>query len=100
MVSEDLAADPFSERTSRLRTERLHVLGGAFQFESDSPRLLRIARHAYADLPRHRLSAPTPDFRVRLVLRSGRDRSRASEPAPVQMLSGAGLLYGARGSSE
>jgi energy-coupling factor transporter ATP-binding protein EcfA2 len=94
-AQDDLIADPFLERASGLGSERLHVIGGLFRFESDSSRLLKIVRHAYAGLPRHRLESVTPRFRLRLVVRPA-ERSRVTAPPPpIQMMSGAGLLYAA-----
>jgi hypothetical protein len=92
---DDLIADPFRERVSGVRSERLPVLGGVFRFESDSSQLLQLVRHAYAGLPRHRLTSDTPRFRVRLVVRPERRSQRLVEPPSLQMMSGAGLLYAA-----
>jgi len=91
--------DPFGERRSVARCERLRVLGGAFDFETDSARLLRIVRAAYAQLPVHRIAASTPRFRVRLVLTPGanarRPRASPGEPPAVRALAADGLLCGA-----
>jgi hypothetical protein len=90
--------DPFGERRRVARRERLRLLGGAFDFETDSVRLLRIVRAAYAQLPVHRITAATPRFRVRLVLTPGspaRRPSRLHEPPPVRALAADGLLCGA-----
>jgi hypothetical protein len=96
---DDLIADPFAEHASGVRTRRLHVLGGRFQFESDNARLLQIAHSAYGDLPRHKLAATTPEFQVRLLLRAGGRAQASGEPSSVQMMSGAGLLFGTSGAS-
>jgi len=92
----DSYADPFDERTPRLR-EHLQLLGARFQFESNSRQLLHLVDSAYASLPRHRLSDVVPRLRVRLQLMSdGPWRSRRRvEPPPVAMISGAGFLGGA-----
>lgn len=90
----DLVADPFRERSSKVLHEEVQLLGGRFRFETESRELLRLVQSAYAGLPRLRLPATAPRFRIRLVLRSGeRPRTRA-EPPPMTMLSGAGLLCG------
>jgi hypothetical protein len=92
----DSYADPFDERTPRLR-EHLQLLGARFQFESNSRQLLHLVDSAYASLPRHRLSDVVPRLRVRLQLMSDspwRSRRRV-EPPPVAMISGAGFLGGA-----
>ena len=95
--------DPFGERRRATRRERLRLLGGAFDFETDSARLLRIVRAAYARLPAHRLDPVAPRFRVRLVLaaaRSTRPPVRAAdEPPAVRPLAAGGLLCGAMESA-
>lgn len=107
--SPDIAADPFQERHDGLPREKCHVLGGAFEFVTESPELRRIVRWAYHGLPRHRLSASPARMRVRLVLSeeaggergrvNGRGRGGRGEPAPFAMLSAPGLLCGAGPSS-
>ena len=100
----DIATDPFKEsRRGLLRIHR-RILGGAFEFATESPELLRLVRWAYDRLPRHRL-APSPALMaVRLVLGEGkrgerRQRSararRLAEPDAFAMLSAPGLLCGA-----
>ncbi len=97
----DLFADPFEERSQIVVHEPLQLLGGRFQFESNSPQLLRLVDSAYLGLPRHRLSTVAPRLRVRLLLSPGaqpRPRRR-SEPPPLSMLSATGYLGGATESS-
>ncbi len=99
----DLYADPFGERSATMVREPLQLLGGRFQFESNSRQLLRLVDSAYAGLPRHRLSAVAPHLRIRLILRSGAralSRKKSAEPPPIAMFSGAGLLGGATESSD
>lgn len=91
--------DPFGERRRGALRVRLQLLGGRFEFETDSARLLRLVHQAYARLPPHRLAASVPPFRVRLTLtpslaawRVGRLRA---EPPPVRALSAEGILCGA-----
>ena len=89
--------DPFGEHRRAAFRARLQLLGGRFDFETDSARLLRIVQIAYAGLPPHKLSAPVPCLRVKLVL-SAPERAAhrpRSEPPPVRPLSGAGMLCGA-----
>jgi hypothetical protein len=97
----DLLADPFGERSHTIARRRLHLLGGRIVFESANPELLRLVDAAYADLPRHRLSARTPELRVGLVLTSSSSRRghRRAEPPPLQMLSAIGFAGGATPSS-
>ena len=104
----DLESDPFGEQSPTVFRKPLQLLGGRFRFDSNSPRLLRLVDSAYEGLPRHRLSFRTPDFRIKLLLTPPRgagisradqySRSR-SEPPPIAMLHGAGLLGGATAAS-
>ena len=93
----DLFSDPFGEQSSLMSPGPLQLLGGRFQFESNSRELLQLVDSAYAGLPRHRLSAVVPRMRVRLLLSSppGRSSRRLSEPPSLAMLSGPGFLAGA-----
>jgi hypothetical protein len=83
------------------------LLGGRFKFESNSRELLRLVDAAYQGLPPHRLSASTPDFRIKLLLSPaqtsrplrGRRRPNRLEPPPLAMLHGAGLFGGATETS-
>jgi hypothetical protein len=92
--------DPFRERDHPALLERMQLMGGQFRFETDSPRLLRIVRLAYARLPPHTFSSAAPHCLVRLGLTS-RERARRpavrinSEPPRVRPLSGGGILCGA-----
>jgi hypothetical protein len=97
----DQHADPFGERSPAMMRKHLQLLGGRFRFESNSAELFRLVDAAYANLPRHRLSATIPHLRVRLSLMSGgrAGRRRRSEPPALGMLSGAGFLGGATDSS-
>ena len=95
----ELSSDPFEERSAVGMHRDIHVLGARVRFESNSEDLLRLVDSAYAGLPRHKLAPVQPQLRVRLVLTSP-DRKRVSvEPAPLQMMSGGGLLAGAVPSS-
>lgn len=98
----DLYADPFRERSSKSMRLQLQLLGARIQFESNSPRLLRLVRQAYAGLPRHRLSTTPPKLTVKLMLRpSGQPRPRTrAEPAALDMFSGAGWLAAATQASD
>jgi hypothetical protein len=88
--------DPFGENRPATWCERLHLLGGQFDFETDSRALLQIVRAAYARLPAHRFGAAAPRFRVRLLLSGKRTPARRTgEPPPVRPLAGAGILCGA-----
>jgi hypothetical protein len=91
--------DPFGERRNGALRARLQLLGGRFEFETDSARLLRLVHVAYARLPPHRLGAVAPRFHVRLVLTppqpARRARRAGSEPPPVRALAAEGILCGA-----
>jgi hypothetical protein len=79
----------------------MHVMGARVRFESNSEELLQLVDTAYAGLPRHRLGRVAPHLRVRLVLTSAERKRKGvrTEPAPLQMMSGAGLIGAATGSS-
>jgi hypothetical protein len=93
--------DPFGEHRDAVWCEQRQLLGGRFDFETDSPALLRIVRAAYARLPAHRFAGVVPRFRVRLILtptpRSRAAARAAGEPPPVIPLAGGGILCGAMG---
>jgi hypothetical protein len=101
----DIASDPFLERRGGLLRAHHQVLGGAFEFASESAELMGLVRWAYHGLPRHRLAAALPRMSVRLALgggaragtglRRGRACTRADEPDSLAMLSARGLLCGA-----
>jgi hypothetical protein len=97
----DLFDDPFGERTRMITRQHIQVLGGRFQFESNSPQLLRLVDSAYLGLPRHRLAAVAPRLKVRLLLgpREQPRRRTRSEPPPLSMLSAPGCVGGATESS-
>lgn len=95
----ELHSDPFSERsTARVRRD-LHLLGAQFLFESNSPKLMGLVDAAYSGMPRHRLALGTPRLRVRLELTAEERRGPRTQPTPLRMLSGPGLLCGATQSS-
>ena len=85
-------ADPFGERPTRLERRRAYLLGASFEFESSSPALLRLVDEAFAGLPRHRLPARSPPFRIRLQLANGGRRAAKTEPPAPRYQGGAGLL--------
>jgi energy-coupling factor transporter ATP-binding protein EcfA2 len=88
-------ADPFGESRSLLMRRRLPVLGGRFEFESNSRALMRLVDSAYAGLPAHRISPLPPTLRVRLLSESASPWRRRTEPPPLSMHSGPGMLGGA-----
>jgi hypothetical protein len=92
--------DPFCERSKAILRKDFQLLGARFRFESNSAPLLHLVDTAYAGLPRHRLSVVLPHLRIKLSLLPGEPSPpRRSEPPPLEMLSGAGFLGGAPGSS-
>src|SRR2546423_13541648 len=90
----DLQSDPFAERAAPLRA-KMQLLGCTVEFESNSRELLRLVRIAYAGLPRQSPTAGAPQLKISLWLTAGKEAHRRSEPAPLQMGSGAGFLGGA-----
>lgn len=103
----DIESDPFGERTLPAVHRRMNLLGGQFDFESNSPELLRHVDAAYAGLPDHRFSRRPPRFRIRLRLapkaavpESRRHPRRAgSQPPAISMIQGGGILGSATDSS-
>jgi hypothetical protein len=103
----DPESDPFGERVAPSTRKGLQLMGGRFDFESNSPGLLRLVDAAYAGLPRHRFSAASPHFRVRLTLspkgagkQAGNRAARSARQAPsVSMIQGGGLLGSATAAS-
>lgn len=97
----DVSADPFQERRDGLLRAKCHVLGGVFEFVTESAELLKLVHWAYDGLPRHRLSASPARMTVRLALgdREGSGRKSRDEPDAFDMLSAPGLLCGASPSS-
>lgn len=94
----DLESDPFGEHHPKGSRRRYQLLGGRFDFHSNSEPLLRIVDAAYAGLPQHRLSAAVPEFAVSLQRLAGRGATAAAA-APLNMLSGAGFVGGATAAS-
>lgn len=89
------AADPFAERTGRAASTDWPILGGRFRFVSGSAALLHRVEVAFDGLPPHRLSLSPPEFRVELRLLPRRGSLvGATEPPPLQLQSGAGVLVG------
>jgi hypothetical protein len=83
---------------------RRQLLGGRFEFETDSARLLHLVELAYARLPSHRFSGSVPRLRVRMVLVPSQRVRRAvgsggAEPPPLRPLAAGGLLCGAMGAA-
>jgi hypothetical protein len=70
------------------------LLGGRFDFDSNSTQLLQLLKVAYEGLPRHRLSARPAPFHVGLRLVDRAAAPAVREPPIVRMHSGAGLLCG------
>lgn len=103
-VDPGIQSDPFGERAPVLARGPVNLMGGRFQFESNSKELLALVDAAYAGLPGH-LFSPTPGtFRVKLMLtpapvKSVRRTERGREPPPISMLHGPGFLGSATPSS-
>ena len=93
------AADPFGESAVAKFSLRLQLLGANILFESNSGRLLRLVKAAYAGLPGHRLPGLVPRLRIRLHLACVQRARRAREPAPLTMMGGLGLLGATTGAT-
>jgi hypothetical protein len=96
----DVSADPFHEQILPVSRARMHLLGGAFEFECESPELRRLVDWAYGGLPQHKLTKSPPRIRVRIAPAPRARRRAQADPAHIQMLSGAGLLCGKTSSSD
>jgi hypothetical protein len=94
------ATDPFQERKSSISCVRVRLLGGQFEFESEQPELRRLVDWAYANLPRHNLSASVPRFRIRLMLAPGVRTRMRHDAAQIETLSGAGFLCATTSASD
>jgi hypothetical protein len=95
----DIHADPFAEQSSQRIRVRKSLLGGRFCFESTSEALLDLVEAAYGGLPPHDLWMDVPEFRIELRLVPGDSLLGRTEPPPVQMQSGAGVLCGVMDAS-
>jgi hypothetical protein len=95
----DPSADPFNERQTLAPPARMHLLGGEFEFASDSRELRRIVDWAYAGLPHHEISCPAPRFTIRLTA-APPARPASDEVPRLEMLSGGELLGAATGRSD
>jgi hypothetical protein len=96
----ELESDPFSERAALLKRSGLQLMGGRFDFRSNSGDLLDLVDEAYADLPRHRFAGKSPRFSVMLRLTAPRPRRGTLEQPPaLSMMSGTDLIAaGANGA--
>jgi hypothetical protein len=88
----DLLADPFGERATLGLERRLQILGAQFNFESNSPRIMRLVDAAFEGLPRHRLSSRVPRLSVRLNERAAAPQRSRVVPPPPQMLAAPRIL--------
>src|ERR1700689_5264751 len=93
-------SDPFAERAETLATRRVQLLGARIRFDSNSRELVRLVDLAYNGLPRHRLSAKSPELRIKLLLTSPRHAVTRPEPPSLEMFHGAGLLGRAAKTSQ
>jgi hypothetical protein len=92
--------DPFRERSPAMGRRFIHLLGSRVEFKSNSGELLRLVDAAYQNLPRHRLAARAPDLSITLWLSPPASGGLAShQPPPLELVSGAGLIGAATGSS-
>ena len=82
---------------------QLQLLGGRFEFETDSANLLRLVRRAYAGLRPQRLPGILARMHVKLVLtppnRARRGGDHRADPPAVRPLAAHGILCGAVGGA-
>lgn len=93
-------SDPFGEHASLRFEHEQPVLGANICFRSNSRALLRLAEHAYTDLPVHRLRGAAKLHVTLLLTRKGPRAARRTEPQPLQLQHGAGLLAASTGASD
>jgi len=91
--------DPFLEKSGECVSVYKQLLGGRFQFSSNSRDLLDLVEVAYAGLPHHQLSSVIPDFQIELRLLPRRKMRNVAEPPSVKLQSGSGLLCGVMDAS-
>jgi hypothetical protein len=87
--------DPFEERAVRILRRRFSLLGGVFEFQSDSAELLALVDAAYERLPKQHLPGKAAEFTLRMTLRRDGERIRGSEPPQPRARAGAGLICAA-----
>jgi len=92
-MSFDPAADPFQEQSPLPWRRTLRLLGGCFDFESNSRQLLSLVDQAYAGLPRHRrLWRDDAPFRISLRLVDRNAAPSKPKPPSLRTVSGPGGL--------
>jgi len=84
--------DPFGERSRGRHKRELQLLGGRFEFRSDSPELLALVDAAYRGLPAHRLPQGVPAFQIELRLTDGTGLAGLAQPPVPRMQGGAGFV--------
>ncbi len=84
--------DPFGERSPGRWSRQLQLLGGRFEFRSDSEELLALVDHAYRGLPAHRMAEGGADFLIELRLNDSTSLAAMAEPPEARMQGGAGFL--------
>lgn len=85
-------ADPFGEQTSNAFRRDVTLLGGRFEFQSNSRELIELVDAAYAGLPQHRLSKDAPRLDIQLRLVENESYVGLAEPPEPRMQGGSGLL--------
>lgn len=102
----NIESDPFGEKTTLAIHRRLNLLGGRFDFESNSRELLQLVDAAYAGLPKHQFLPRPPCFRIRLRLTpkrvvpaSRRHPHGPFQPPAISMIQGGGILGSCTDSS-
>ena len=93
-LRDDPRADPFGERLRPAICMSRQVLGGRFRIESDNIALLELVEAAYGNLPAHRFPGLSPEFRIELRVVPRTSGAALTEPPPVRMQGGKGLLCG------
>lgn len=98
-LASDADSDPFGEHLACPLRTRARVLGGVFEFESNSRRLLDLADVAYQGLPAH--SGPPAPVRcsIRLLLTGEEGPPFGNDVPRMKLHAGAGVLCGTMNSA-
>ncbi|NID15928.1 serine kinase [Luteibacter yeojuensis] len=93
-LRDDPLSDPFGERLRPAICMSRQVLGARFRFESDSIAFLELVEAAYGSLPAQRFPGLSPEFHIELRVVPREAAADVTEPPPVRMQGGRGLLCG------
>src|SRR5262249_12249170 len=93
------ASDPFGEHVACALRTRVRVLGGVFEFESNSRRLLDLTDVAYQGLPASPGSSQPLRCNIRLLLTRQEGPAFGDDVPRMKLHAGAGVLTGTMDSA-